>query len=97
MVTLRVLKRLKGLGTVWPFWRTMCGILLWLNLAVSYRILWAKFKFPRGKMRVVVVCGFTEGDVEERDRFWNYLYRVVHIEGNGYRLCVRRSEWMGWR
>ena len=64
---------------------------------VSYRILWAKFKFPRGKMRVVVVCGFTEGDVEERDRFWNYLYRVVHIEGNGYRLCVRRSEWMGWR
>ena len=43
--------------------------------------------------------GPIEGDVEERERFWNDLDRVVDRVGNEYRLfiCARRSEWMGWR
>ena len=63
----------------------------------SSRTLWVKFKFSKVKIDVVVVLyGPTEGKVEERGRFWNDLNRVVDRVGNGYRLCARRSEWMGW-
>ena len=38
---------------------------------VSSRILWFKFKFSRVKVSVTVGYGPTEGDGEERDKFWN--------------------------
>ena len=55
---------------------------------VSSRILWVKFRFSRVKVCVVVMYGPTEMEIEERERFWNYLDRVVDRIGNGYRLCV---------
>ena len=30
----------------------------------------------------------TDWDVEERERFWNDLDKVVDRAGNGYRVCV---------
>ena len=61
------------------------------------------FKLSRVKVCVVVVYGPTEGQVEERERFWNDLDRVVERVVNGYKLCVlgdlngwvgdRRREW----
>ena len=45
---------------------------------VSSRIIWVK-------VCVVVGCGPTEGDCEEKERFWNDLDRVVDRVGNGYR------------
>ena len=38
---------------------------------VSSRILWMNFKFSRIKVCVVVEYSPSEGDGEERDRFWN--------------------------
>ena len=38
---------------------------------VSSRILWIKFKFSRVKVCAVVGCGYNEGIVEEREKFWN--------------------------
>ena len=42
------------------------------------------------------MCGvgarFNEREVEERERFWNGLDRVVDRTGNRYRLCAERSE-----
>ena len=32
-----------------------------------------------------------DGDVKEREKFWNYLDRVVDRVNNGYRLCVLRD------
>ena len=32
--------------------------------------------------------GTTKGNVEERDRFWNDLDRIIDKVGNGYRLFV---------
>ena len=43
---------------------------------VISRILWFKFKFSRVKVCVVVRYGPTEGDGEERDRFWNNMDRI---------------------
>ena len=40
---------------------------------ISSRILWVKFKFPIIKICMVVVHGSTEGEVKERERFWNDL------------------------
>ena len=40
------------------------------------------------KVGMMAVYGPTEGEVEERERFWNYLDRVVKRVGNGYKLCV---------
>ena len=37
---------------------------------------------------MVVIYGPNQGDVEEREKFWNDLDRVVDMVGNGYRLCV---------
>ena len=55
---------------------------------MSSRILWIKFKFSRVKVCVVVGCGPNEGNGEERERFWNDLYRIVDRVGNGYRLYM---------
>ena len=55
------------------------------------RILWAQLKFSKIKMCVGAVYYPTEGDVEERVRFWNYLDRVEDRVGNGYRLCVTKD------
>ena len=54
-------------------------------------------KFSRVKVCEVVVYGLTEWDLEERDRFWNDLDRVVDRAGNGYRLGVlgNLNEWVG--
>ena len=43
-----------------------------------------------------MVVGYnpSDGDGEERERFWNELDRVVDRVGNGYRLCARISEYM---
>ena len=53
------------------------------------------FKLSRVKVCVVVVYGPTEGQVEERERFWNDLDRVVERVGNGYKLCVL-GDLNGW-
>ena len=37
----------------------------------------------------------SKGDDEERERFWNYLDRVVDRVGNRYRLCVL-GDLNGW-
>ena len=52
---------------------------------VSSRILWIKLKFSRVKVFVVVGYGPTEGDGEERDKFWNDMDRTLDCVGNGYR------------
>ena len=43
----------------------------------SSRTLWIKFRFSKVKVYMVVVHGLTEGIVEERERFWNDLDKVV--------------------
>ena len=58
---------------------------------VSSRILWIKFKFSRINVCGVVGYGPNEGDVEERERFWNDMVRTVDTVGNGYRLCIMRD------
>ena len=40
---------------------------------------------------MVVEYGPSEGDGEERDRFWNDMDRIVDRVGNGYRLCKSRE------
>ena len=37
---------------------------------------------------MVMGSGPTEGDGEERKKFWNDLDKVIDRVGNGYRLCV---------
>ena len=32
--------------------------------------------------------GSNKEDGEERDRFWNSMYRTLDSVGNGYRLCI---------
>ena len=54
---------------------------------VSSRIIWIKFKFSRVKVCVVMGYG-SNGDSEERDRFWNDMDRTLDIVENGYRLCI---------
>ena len=44
---------------------------------VSFRILWVKFKFSRVKVCMVIVYGPIEGKVEEKERFWNKVDRVI--------------------
>ena len=39
--------------------------------------------------------GPSEGDGNERDRFWNYLDRIVDSTGNGYILCIL-GDMNGW-
>ena len=55
---------------------------------VSSRTLWIKFKFSRIEVCVVVEYGPNEGDVEQRERFYNDMDRIVDRVGNGYRLCM---------
>ena len=50
-------------------------------------ILWVKLRFLRVKLYIVVYC-FTEGDDEDRERFWNYLDKILDNVGNGYEMCV---------
>ena len=47
---------------------------------VSSRIFWFKFKFSRVIVCLVVEYGPSEGDGEERDRFWNDLGRIKDID-----------------
>ena len=54
---------------------------------ISSRILWIKLKFSRVKVCVVVRYNPSEGDSEERNRFWNNMNRILDGVGNGYRLC----------
>ena len=42
----------------------------------------------RVKVCVVAVYSLTEEDVEEKERFWNDLDRVVDRVCNGYRLFM---------
>ena len=37
---------------------------------------------------MVVGYGPSEGDGEERDRFWNNMDRTLDNIGTGYRLCI---------
>ena len=41
----------------------------------------------------------SEGDGEERDRFWKDMDRIVNRVGNGYRLCTMGdlNSWIGER
>ena len=55
---------------------------------INFRTIWIQFKFSRPKVFVMVVYGPTEEKVEERERFWNDLDKVVDKVRNGYRLCV---------
>ena len=55
---------------------------------ISSRILWIKLELSRVKVCVVVEHGPNEGNGEEKERFWNYLDRIVDRVGNGYRFCV---------
>ena len=41
------------------------------------------------------MSGSTEGEVEEGERFWNGLDRVVDSAGNGYKLYVL-GDLKGW-
>ena len=47
---------------------------------------------------MVVGYGHNEGVVEERDRFWNDIERILYCVGNGYRLCMLRNlnGWIGY-
>ena len=65
---------------------------------ITSRVLWIKLKFSRVKVCVVVGYGLTEGDGEERDRFWN-MERTLDNVGNGYRLCILgdHNGWVGDR
>ena len=56
-------------------------------VCVSSGILWIKFTFSMVKVCVVVGYAHSEGDGEERDRFWN-MYRIQARVGNGYRSCI---------
>ena len=47
-----------------------------------------ELKFSRANVCVVVGYVLDEGNWEERNRFWNYLDRIVDRVRNGYRLCV---------
>ena len=62
---------------------------------VSARIIWIKFRFSRVEVCVVVGYSLNEANGEERERFWNYLDRIVDNVGNGYRLCVL-GDLNGW-
>ena len=46
-------------------------------VCVSSRILWIKFKFSWVKVSVVVGYGPSEGDGEERNRFWKNMDRIL--------------------
>ena len=48
---------------------------------------------------MVVGYGPTEGDGEERDRFWNDMGRNLDSEGSGYSLCILGdlNSWIGDR
>ena len=54
---------------------------------------------PRVKVCKWWVQGPTEGEAEERERFWNDLDWFVYTVGNWYRLCVLGdlNEWVGRR
>ena len=54
---------------------------------VSSRILWIRFKFSRVKVCVVVGYSPSEGEGEERNRFWNDMDRNLDSIGSRYRLC----------
>ena len=45
-----------------------------------------KFTFSRTKVNVVIVNDPIEGNVEEREKFWNDLDRIMDRVGNGCRL-----------
>ena len=62
---------------------------------VSSRVLWIKFRFSRVKVCVVAGYGPSEGDGEERDKFWNDMDRTLDSVGNGYRLCML-GDLNGW-
>ena len=51
---------------------------------VSYITLRVKFKFSRVKVCLMVVYRPTKGEIEEMEKFWNDLDRVVDRVGN---LC----------
>ena len=78
--------------------RAMEGVVVLLNdlwhsavidfRCISSRILWIKLELSRVKVCVMVVHGPNEGNGEEKERFWNYLDRIVDRVGNGFRLCV---------
>ena len=54
---------------------------LWLTLDVNSRILLVRFKFSKAEVCVAVVYDYTEEDLEEKERFWNYLHRL-------YKFCI---------
>ena len=56
-----------------------------------------KFKLSRVEVCVVVRYGPSEEYVEERDRFWKEMERVLDRVGNGYRLCFVEdlNRWIG--
>ena len=64
---------------------------------VSSRILIIEFKFSRAIVYVVVGYSPSEGDVEERDRFWNDMDRILDRVQNGDRLCILGdlNRWIG--
>ena len=66
---------------------------LWHSAVIDYgyvssRILCIKFKFSRVKVCVVVGYDPSEGDGEERDRFWKDMNRILDRVANGYRLYI---------
>ena len=68
-------------------------------VCVSSIILWITLNFSRIKVCRVVGYDPSEGDVEERGRYWNDMDRILDRVGNGYRLCIlgNLNGWMGDR
>ena len=48
---------------------------------------------------MVAVYESIKAEIEERERFWSNLDRIVDREGNGYKLCVLcdLNGWVGDR
>ena len=70
-------------------------------MCASSRILWIKFKFSRVKVCVVVRYSPSEGEGEERERFWNDMDRILDRVGNGSKWMERkygesRHNWCFW-
>ena len=62
----------------------------------SARVLFAKFRFARVKVCVILVYGAVNGASEyERESFWNEVERTVDEVGNSYRVIVM-GDLNGW-
>ena len=62
---------------------------------VTSRNLWINFKFSRVKLCIVVVYDPTEKNIEEKEKLWSDLERVVDRLDTEYRLYLL-GDLNGW-